>query len=114
MGVPPLYAQMTGRIVGGIFSFTCNKFWSFDAKGSARLTIEARRFLALYTVSYVTSVSTFYVLTEVIAMQPVIAKAISDTGIFCFNFAVMRLYVFHQRLGITNWLRNAFARHPQD
>ena len=99
---------MTGRITGGVFSFTCNKFWSFNAKGSRRLTIEARRFLALYAVSYVTSVSTFYVLTKSFGVDPVIAKAISDTAIFFFNFVVMRLYVFHQRLGVSARISGLF------
>ncbi len=108
MGVSPLYAQMTGRVIGGVFSFTCNKFWSFDAKGSRRLTIEARRFLALYVFSYLTSVSAFYVLTESAELQQIAAKAVSDTAIFFFNFVVMRLYVFHQRLGISSWVRTKF------
>lgn len=112
MGIQPLHAQMTSRIVGGVLSFTCNKFWSFDAKGSRRLSIEARRFLALYAFSYVTSVSMFYMLTEIMAISPIIAKAVSDTSIFFINFAAMRLYVFHQRRGFTSWARQIFERKP--
>jgi putative flippase GtrA len=105
LGVRPLQAQMVGRLAGGVFSFVSNKYLSFDAKGSRRITIEARRFLGLYAVSYLLSTGIFYMLIQITDLRPVYAKVISDGLIFIFNFVIMRLYVFHYRHGVTMWMK---------
>lgn len=111
LGLLPIQAQMAGRLTGGICSFASNKFWSFEAKGSSRLTIEARRFLGLYAVSYLLSMVSFYALIQIAYLDPVYAKLISDGLIFIFNFVVMRLYVFHDRHGVTMWLKSIFGQN---
>jgi len=103
-GVRPLHAQMAARIVGGVFSFVNNKFWSFEARHLGHVTREGRRFLLLYAISYLLSVGSFHGLTEFVGMSPFVAKLFADGSVFLFNFFVMDLYVFDERRSLRKFL----------
>jgi putative flippase GtrA len=109
-GVSPLHSQMIARISGGVFSFLINKTWSFNNREKRGLVIEGRRFIILYAVSYVLSISMFYSMTEYLGWSEYVAKLVSDTLIYFFNFTVMNVYVFHMREGATERMRNAWQK----
>lgn len=109
-GLLPLYSQMIARITGGIFSFLINKNWSFDNREKRGLVIEGRRFLLLYAISYALSISMFYSMTAYFQWSEYIAKLISDTLIYFFNFMVMNVYVFHNRQGASERVKSALKR----
>lgn len=92
----PLYAQMSARLSGGIFSFTTNKLWSFKARGGS-VWVEGMHFGVLYVFSYALSISCFWGFVKVVGLGPYSAKWISDIVCFCFNFVVMRTFVFAER-----------------
>jgi len=104
LGVNHLAAQGTSRLVGGLVSFFSNTLWAFEAKKGARLGIEARRFLLLYVFSYALSISLLYVCVDILGWNAFVGKAIADTSCFAVNFVVMRVYVFHERRGLTDRL----------
>ena len=89
----PIIAQGTSRIVGGVVSFAVNKYWSFESRRHERTLIEARRFLVLFVISYVVSLSLFSALTYG-GVWPYWAKLITDTSCFFFNFVMMRFWVY--------------------
>ena len=89
----PVMAQGTSRIVGGVVSFAVNKYWSFESRRHERTLIEARRFLVLFVISYVVSLSLFSALTYG-GVWPYWAKLITDTSCFFFNFVMMRFWVY--------------------
>ena len=89
----PLLAQATSRIVGGVISFCVNKYWSFQSRQHARASVEAPRFLVLFVVSFLLSLSLFSGLIF-IKVQPYWAKLLTDTTCFFLNFLVMRFWVY--------------------
>lgn len=110
LGVNYLVAQGSARLVGGLVSFSANKYWSFEA-GKVHLTSAARRFLLLYCFSYALSLSLLYWWVDLIGLSPFTGKLLADTSCLFVNFVVMRSYVFTSRAGITkklsDWLIKA-------
>ena len=102
--VNPLYGQMISRIAGGVFSFSTNKYWSFKAQDGKHLVRQGRRFLLLYGFSYCLSLTSFYVLFEVVGISAFLAKLGTDTSILVINFIVMNNYVFNVRTGISHYI----------
>jgi len=91
----PTAAQAVSRIVGGITSFSINKYWSFRSRELAQTLIEGPRFVALFIVSYLISLSLISLLTYVL-ISPYWAKLATDTICFFFNFGMMRFWVYRQ------------------
>jgi len=109
-GTGILPAQMVSRIVGGLFSFFMNKYWSFNTNSFGSVIREGRRFLVLYAFSYVLAVSIFFALSEHAGLGPYPAKIIADVICFMVNFVVMRLYVFKDVRGLRDRLRLCSSR----
>jgi putative flippase GtrA len=89
----PIVAQATSRIVGAGVSFVVNKYWSFQSPQHRRAIIEAWRFLLLFVASYSLSLTMFAAMTYS-EVAPYLAKLISDTICFFFNFLAMRFWVY--------------------
>lgn len=103
-GMPYLASQVLARVSGGIVSFFANRFWSFKAK-QGRITVQGRRFLLLYLVSYCLSISLLFLQVEIFGMNLFVSKIIGDMTCFVFNFTVMNIYVFKDLAGFTERLR---------
>jgi putative flippase GtrA len=102
LGVSYVFAQMTSRIFGGVFSFFVNRGWTFDARDGGYLTRKGRRFLLLYAFSYCLSISLLYVFVDMIGVPMYIAKILADSTCLVINFVTMRTYVFKDRAGFTS------------
>ena len=89
----PIMAQAISRIFGAIVSFGINKYWSFQSQQHKQVLAEAWRFLVLFAASYALALSLFSALTFA-GLSPYLAKLISDTACFFFNFLVMRVWVY--------------------
>ena len=96
-----IHAQMISRITGGAFSFLTNKYWGFDSGNSNRMVLEGRRFLILFLASYCLSLFLIYIFAEIFEIPPFVAKLITDSIVFIFNFIIMQIYVFHLRTGLS-------------
>ena len=92
----PIGAQAISRIVGGVVSFAINKYWSFESCRRDRTLIEAWRFIVLFGISYTFSLALFALVTWV-GLHPYIAKLLSDSVCFIFNFLMMRFWVYRLR-----------------
>lgn len=110
VGLNPTYAQGTSRIIGGLFSFGANRQWSFNATGLTSVTVQGRRFILLYCVSYGLSLTSFYFFSNIIEINIFLSKLITDSALFIFNFIVMWLYVFHKRTGFIRWIKLVFQQ----
>ena len=106
----PIAAQMVSRIAGGLFSFAVNRSWTFDNVGGRGLTVEGRRFLLLYFVSYWLSISILYAGVYLLGLSEYPTKLVADSTCFVLNFLVMRSYVFHGRPGVTERLSKRLTR----
>lgn len=110
LGAPHLTSLMAARVVGGVVSFLSNRHWTWGANRHITITQQGRRFLILYGFSYALSVGTFSLLSQDLDMPAYPAKLITDGLCFGINYAVMLLYVFHQRGGMVVMLANLFGR----
>ena len=97
--IEPIFSQGISRIMGGLTSFGLNKFVTFKNKES-KTRVEVRRFLILYGVSYVLSLTLFSILDRVLLIGVFIAKILSDGICFLFNFVVMKFYVYRNNKGL--------------
>lgn len=107
-----LVGQIFSRISGGVFSFSLNRFWSFNAGHTGRVTVQGRRFLLLYAFSYTLSLTLLYLQVDVLAQNPYISKLMADGACLIVNFTVMNLYVYRDRPGITTALRTLSRSQP--
>jgi putative flippase GtrA len=105
LGFGHLPCQAMARIAGGLFSFSMNKRALEDVPG--RTFVQGRRFLLLYAVSMVLSMSLLYVQVDLLHVRVVAAKVVADGTCFLVNFAAMRGYVFRAKEGLTRRLRRA-------
>jgi putative flippase GtrA len=89
----PILAQAISRFAGAVVSFGVNKYWSFQSPQHSRAMIEAWRFLVLFIASYTLALSLFSAFT-LWGARPYLAKVVTDTACFFFNFLVMRVWVY--------------------
>ena len=94
IGTHYLWAQVVGRLCGGLFSFISNKLWSFEQRSKFTISAEAIRFLILYGVSFTLAIGCLWLLAEKIGLNPFVGKLLTDLSIFVFNFLAMRYFVF--------------------
>ncbi len=92
--ISPTVSQGLARLAGGLFSFYLNRHWTFRAKTVSKVTKQGTRFLILYLFSYLLGVSGVYIFTEEFDVSVYISKISADFICFCFNFLIMRFYVF--------------------
>ena len=93
-----ILCQGISRILGGVTSFALNKNITFNG-GQGNIKVETRRFLLLYGVSYVLSLSLFGFWNKVLLIAPLIAKILSDSLCALFNFFAMKFYVYRNIKG---------------
>jgi len=104
MGSDVMTAQMVARLSGGAFSFILNKYWCFDASSRAMIIQEGRRFVLLYTFSYILALTVLFILNEKLEVPVYLAKIAADVSCFVVNFIVMRSYVFSAGRGLRKTL----------
>lgn len=109
-GVYHVTAIVFSRIGGGIFSFFMNRIWTFTARDGRHVSIQGRRFLLLYGVSYLMAIGVLYFLADMVGISAYLAKLCADTLCFLFNFGVMKAYVYHERAGISERVKTALDR----
>ena len=108
-GFGTLPSQMVARIGGGLFSFTMNKYWSFNAKLPRTVVLEGRRFIILYVFSYFLALSVLYLLIEAFGFGAYVAKLIADIVSFILNFFIMKQYVFSGNTGIIRLFKTVIS-----
>jgi putative flippase GtrA len=97
--IEPIFSQGISRVMGGLTSFGLNKLVTFKNKES-KTSVEVRRFLILYSVSYLLSLTLFSLLDRVLLMGVFISKILSDGICFLLNFVAMKLYVYRNTRGL--------------
>ena len=106
-GIEYFYCQMFSRIIGGIVSFALNRSWTFKMS-SGKVSIQGRRFMLLYRISYGLSIFILISFVEKVQFGEYMSKLLADTTIFVFNFIVMKIYVFKDRKGFSSAIVSTF------
>ena len=104
LGIYNVTAVVLSRSAGGLFSFITNREWTFSAKQNRHVTVQGRRFLLLYGMSYGLAICLVYLFADIFNIPVYVSKLGADTGCFIFNFLVMKIYVFHERVGVSERL----------
>ena len=99
IGINHLPAIVVSRLAGGIFAFLSHRGWTFSAGEVSHITVQGRRFLLLYVVSYSLALGQMYLFVDIMAIPVYWAKLVADTVCFAVNFVAMRHYVYHERGG---------------
>jgi putative flippase GtrA len=89
-----VFAQAPARLTGGLVAFLLHRNWSFRDQQGQGMSVEARRFLALYVFSFCVSITTVYALVDLFGFNRYWSKAFADVLCFVVNFIVMKFYVF--------------------
>ena len=108
VGVNVVLAQALARILGGVFSFITNKYWSFESRRAQQVLTEGRRFLLVYVLSFATSISLVYFMSTYFGFKPYPAKITADSICFCLNFVLLKRYVFSDRRGLLSAIKTFF------
>jgi putative flippase GtrA len=107
-----VYSQMIARLIGGLTSFTINKYWSFKSLENKHFFLEGRRFALLFIFSYSLSNSCLYFLVESLQFQLFWSKLFADGICYFVNFFIMKSYVYVSERSITKYVRNYL--YPQN
>ena len=90
LGLHPYLAQILAQVAGALFN---SKTYAIAFRTRASRT----RFLLSYAVSYFVGLALLVAFTHLVA-SPYLAGALTMVGAACFNFLVLRQFVFHHRV----------------
>jgi putative flippase GtrA len=97
MDFDPLVANLISRPMGGIFSFVCNKLYTFNRKQVAGTPRELVRFWVIWITAYVASEILVWVFHNRLHWSPLPSKVCTE-GIICgFVFLTHRYWTFRER-----------------
>lgn len=105
-GIFFVYSQMIARLVGGITSFSINKYWSFHSPGTTHLLLQGRRFIMLFIFSYFLSNFLLYLFVQWLSFPLYWAKLMADGTCYITNFFIMRSYVYDADRSLSRFMRN--------
>lgn len=117
IGFHYLGAQVFARLGGGLWAFIANKHWSFNKKNSSNVNVEGQRFAVLYFFSYFISLTSIWILVDMLDQNEFFGKFVSDTFCFFLNFIVMKVYVFNTQSktpGLLKLFVQSFRKSAED
>ena len=106
LGIFFVYGQMAARLVGGVTSFTINKYWSFQSPGKTHILLHGRRFIMLFIFSYFLSNYLLYLFVEWLSFSLLWAKLMADGICYVINFLIMKSYVYVSGRSISRFLHD--------
>ncbi len=94
LGVHPPNAHLVSRPIGGLVSFTLNKYWTFGNRGRASTPRQALRYLTIWFACYAASrvLLGFYYSTLQLAAVP--AKLAAECTVGIFSFLSQKFWTF--------------------
>jgi putative flippase GtrA len=97
MGYDPLVANLISRPMGGVFSFVCNKLYTFSRKQVTGTHRELVRFWVIWIAAYAASEGLVWVFHNRLHLSPIPTKVCAE-GIVCgFVFLTHRYWTFRAR-----------------
>jgi len=89
-------ASMMGFLAGFFVSFTLQKFWTFQDRGTERIGGQVTKYFLLFLFNLGLSTGVVYLLVEYIQIAPIIAQLFAAATIACYSFFVYKFFVFHR------------------
>lgn len=98
-GVHALIANLVSRPMGGLFSFTVNKFWTFANRDKARVHVQFVKYWVLWGAGYAMSEGLLALYLSALHIPPLLAKPAAEATVGIVNFFALRLWVFREQNG---------------
>ncbi|MCU7904606.1 MAG: GtrA family protein [Candidatus Thiodiazotropha sp. (ex Epidulcina cf. delphinae)] len=91
-----VWAQTAARITGALVSFMGHKIFVFNDFKFSRHALRQQAFLylLLWLLSYAISIGSLILLVDLLMIQPIPSKLITEAIIICINFLTMRRIIF--------------------
>lgn len=94
-GLAPVYANLISRPVGGIVSFSCNKFWTFrDREQTRGVHIQFMRYWMVWGCTFLGSQLLVWIFSEILGFGPMTTKIGAEAIVGCFSFLLQRHWTF--------------------
>ena len=91
-----LASAVIAFIVSFCASFTLQKFWTFQDRGTERIGGQVTKYFLLFLFNLGLSTGVVYLLVEYIQIAPIIAQLFAAATIACYSFFVYKFFVFHR------------------
>lgn len=95
MEIHPLLANAVSRPMGGLFSFTGNRFWTFRGRGKAALPVQFIRFWVVWGLSFTLTEALIWLFHDGLHWEAVLSKLGAETCAVIFNFLMQKYWTFH-------------------
>ena len=87
-------AAVAGTIFGGLVNFLMGRFWAFNTP-SVAISLQSKRYLLVWIGNLILNSSGFYLMSNIIKVQYIIAKAATSLFVsLVYNYPLQRWYVF--------------------
>lgn len=93
-GLHPLQANLISRPLGGLVSFTLNKFWTFENRGRAATRHQALRYLCIWIASFAGSEALVGVYFKFLPLTAVPAKLAAEGTVGILSFFSQKFWAF--------------------
>ena len=94
----PMSATIIARIISGIFNFTLNRFWTFNAN-EGNPAVQGVKYLILFICQMLLS-GTLVTIASYVTSHLTIAKAVIDVTLSVLSWYVQKTWVFKEEAGI--------------
>jgi putative flippase GtrA len=106
LGIFFVYNQMIARLVGGLTSFSVNKYWAFQSPEKTYIFLQGRRFMMLFIFSYFLSNYLLYFFANRLGFSIFWVKLMADGVCYITNFFIMKNYVYFSGRSISRSLKD--------
>lgn len=97
LDINPLVANLISRPLGGLFSFVCNKLWTFQRQRVAGTSRELFRFWVIWVLAYAASEGLVWVFYGGFRMGAFAAKFCAEALLCVAVFLTHRYWTFRGR-----------------
>lgn len=97
IGLTPIAGTAIGAVVGSVFNYAFQFFWTFDGVGRHDKAIPI--YVCTVALAWVANAGFYYVLTSFTEMGVAVAQVSTTIAVAAMNFIFYKRIVFHERVG---------------
>ncbi|MBU4200111.1 MAG: GtrA family protein [Verrucomicrobia bacterium] len=95
LSIHPVMANSISRPLGGLVSFTGNRYWTFRGRGKAALHIQFVRFWIVWGLSFTLTEALIWLFHDGLHWEALISKLCAEGTAVLFNFLMQKYWTFH-------------------
>ena len=90
----PLTANLVTRPMGGIISFTLNKFWTFRNRGKSKTSVQFAKFWTVWLITYAMSSTMVGVYDALLTLSDFWTKIAAEGSVGVLSYLMQRFWTF--------------------